>query len=365
MAKADSKKKATSKKGANKKDPPKQRVRVPAGSRPLGPQRRPLGVGDSVRRRPPIVPGSGMRASLEPLGPQIKRLLGQSARALRTAGLRSPAIAAGIYLGETIGEPVAKLLSGQYTRGSTGEGLATLENILNLNEEIVELTAIVQDENARGFERSAAQRNLEMILPAYERMVADFQAMDSDDLDEPTVSTDPEPDDPQPDPQPAPQPAPQPDPQPDPQLDPPPDPRSDPRPAPQPAPQEPNVTRPSISDVDDPIRDILERLKAERAARELADIGEGEFADINRQTEMMMMEAAPQEDIGDTLVRQQDYAGEFAPSIEDLEQAKREPLGETAGRLAIQGFMQRNFGFRPEVTFDVEEQEPGGSGSMF
>tara|TARA_A100001515_G_C4562878_1_gene207171 strand:- start:49 stop:1230 length:1182 start_codon:yes stop_codon:yes gene_type:complete len=106
--------------------------------------------------------------------------------------------------------------------------------------------------------------------------------------------------------------------------------------------------------------------KAERAAKkELGDIGEGQFADINQQTEMMMMEAAPQEDIGDTLVRQQDYAGEFAPSIEDLEQAKREPLGETAGRLAIQGFMQRNFGFRPEVTFDVEEQEPGGTGSMF
>ena len=106
--------------------------------------------------------------------------------------------------------------------------------------------------------------------------------------------------------------------------------------------------------------------KAERAAKkELGDIGEGQFADINQQTEMMMMEAAPQEDIGDTLVRQQDYAGEFAPSIEDLEQAKREPLGETAGRLAIQGFMQRNFGFRPEVTFDVEEQEPGGTGSLF
>ena len=365
MAKADSKKKATSKKGANKKDPPKQRVRVRRLGPPLTPAERFLGTGDSVRRGPPSVPGGGSRPSLEPSGPRALRALAQSARALRTAGLRSPAIAAGIYLGETIGEPVAKLLSGQYTRGSTGEGLATLENILNLNEEIVELTAIVQDENARGFERSAAQRNLEMILPAYERMVADFQAMDSDDLDEPTVSTDPEPDDPQPDPQPAPQPAPQPDPQPDPQLDPPPDPRSDPRPAPQPAPQEPNVTRPSISDVDDPIRDILERLKAERAARELADIGEGKFADINQQTEMMMMEAAPQEDIGDTLVRQQDYAGEFAPSIEDLEQAKREPLGETAGRLAIQGFMQRNFGFRPEVTFDVEEQEPGGSGSMF
>ena len=318
------------KKGTNKKDPPKKRVRVPAGSRRLGPPLTPaerfLGTGDSVRRGPPSVPGGGSRPSLEPSGPRALRALAQSARALRTAGLRSPAIAAGIYLGETIGEPVAKLLSGQYTRGSTGEGLATLENILNLNEEIVELTAIVQDENARGFERSAAQRNLEMILPAYERMVADFQAMDSDDLDEPTVSTDP---------------------------------------GPQPAPQEPNVTRPSISDVDDPIRDILERLKAERAARELADIGEGKFADINQQTEMMMMEAAPQEDIGDTLVRQQDYAGEFAPSIEDLEQAKREPLGETAGRLAIQGFMQRNFGFRPEVTFDVEEQEPGGSGSLF
>ena len=49
----------------------------------------------------------------------------------------------------------------------------------------------------------------------------------------------------------------------------------------------------------------------------------------------------------------------------DREIAAREPLGESAGRLAIQDFMERNFGFRPTVTFDVEEQEPGGSGSMF
>jgi hypothetical protein len=49
----------------------------------------------------------------------------------------------------------------------------------------------------------------------------------------------------------------------------------------------------------------------------------------------------------------------------DEEIAAREPLGESAGRLAIQDFMERNFGFRPTVTFDVEEQEPGGSGSMF
>jgi hypothetical protein len=43
----------------------------------------------------------------------------------------------------------------------------------------------------------------------------------------------------------------------------------------------------------------------------------------------------------------------------DEEIAAREPLGESAGRLAIQNFMERNFGFRPTVTFDVEEQEPG------
>ena len=49
----------------------------------------------------------------------------------------------------------------------------------------------------------------------------------------------------------------------------------------------------------------------------------------------------------------------------DEEIAAREPLGESAGRLAIQNFMERNFGFRPTVTFDVEEQEPGGSGSLF
>tara|TARA_A100001515_G_C4517985_1_gene192416 strand:- start:49 stop:762 length:714 start_codon:yes stop_codon:yes gene_type:complete len=137
-------------------------------------------------------------------------------------------------------------------------------------------------------------------------------------------------------------------------------------PKPKPTPPEPSPKSPQPSSTTDPIGDILERLKAERAAKkDLGDIGEGQFADINRQTEMMMMEAPPQEDIGDTLVQQQEYAGEFAPSVEDVEKAKREPLGETAGRLAIQGFMQRNFGFRPEVTFDVEEQEPGGSGSMF
>jgi len=132
-----------------------------------------------------------------------------------------------------------------------------------------------------------------------------------------------------------------------------------------PTPAKSSQKPPQPSSTTDPIGDILERLKAERAARkDLGDIGEGQFANIDRQTEMMM-EAPPQEDIGDLLVEQQEYAGEFAPSVEDVEQAKREPLGETAGRLAIQGFMQRNFGFRPEVTFDVEEQEPGGSGSMF
>ena len=51
--------------------------------------------------------------------------------------------------------------------------------------------------------------------------------------------------------------------------------------------------------------------------------------------------------------------------MRDEEIAAREPLGESAGRLAIQNFMERNFGFTPTVTFDVEEQEPGGSGSMF
>ena len=57
----------------------------------------------------------------------------------------------------------------------------------------------------------------------------------------------------------------------------------------------------------------------------------------------------------------------MAQTLEDRDReiAAREPLGESAGRLAIQDFMERNFGFRPTVTFDVEEQEPGGSGSMF
>jgi hypothetical protein len=51
--------------------------------------------------------------------------------------------------------------------------------------------------------------------------------------------------------------------------------------------------------------------------------------------------------------------------MRDEEIAAREPLGESAGRLAIQNFMERNFGFTPTVTFDVEEQEPGGTGSLF
>lgn len=41
----------------------------------------------------------------------------------------------------------------------------------------------------------------------------------------------------------------------------------------------------------------------------------------------------------------------------DEEIAAREPLGESAGRLAIQDFMERNFGFRPTVTFD-DDSDP-------
>ena len=41
----------------------------------------------------------------------------------------------------------------------------------------------------------------------------------------------------------------------------------------------------------------------------------------------------------------------------DEEIAAREPLGESAGRLAIQDFMERNFGFRPTVTYD-DDSDP-------
>lgn len=41
----------------------------------------------------------------------------------------------------------------------------------------------------------------------------------------------------------------------------------------------------------------------------------------------------------------------------DEEIAAREPFGESAGRLAIQNFMERNFGFTPTVTYD-DDSDP-------
>ena len=93
----------------------------------------------------------------------------------------------------------------------------------------------------------------------------------------------------------------------------------------------------------------------------LGPTGEGQFAlertpgdelqPLEKQMQTMMGEAEP-------------GGPEDAPAMatlrsRDEEIAAREPLGESAGRLAIQNFMERNFGFRPTVTFDVEEQEPG------
>ena len=138
-------------------------------------------------------------------------------------------------------------------------------------------------------------------------------------------------------------------------------------PKPEPTPAKPSPKSPQPSPTTDPIGDILERLKAERAARKLGDIGEGQFAlertpgdelqPLEKQMQTMMGEAEP-------------GGPEDAPAMatlrsRDEEIAAREPLGESAGRLAIQNFMERNFGFRPTVTFDVEEQEPGGTGSLF
>lgn len=106
---------------------------------------------------------------------------------------------------------------------------------------------------------------------------------------------------------------------------------------------------------------ITSQQDIDKASSALGKIGEGEFelqttpADelqpLEKQMQTMMSEAEPggPEDMP------------MAQTLEDRDReiAAREPLGESAGRLAIQDFMERNFGFRPTVTFDDEEQEPG------
>ena len=76
----------------------------------------------------------------------------------------------------------------------------------------------------------------------------------------------------------------------------------------------------------------------------LEDPGQTSFPEQTTPDDPMELEAAA----GQTFRTQREM---------DEEIAAREPLGESAGRLAIQDFMERNFGFRPTVTYD-DDSDP-------
>ena len=101
--------------------------------------------------------------------------------------------------------------------------------------------------------------------------------------------------------------------------------------------------------------------RPERRSSDVDDLDESAASMENQMTSLMGAPAAQPGGVAD--VGTEPTAK--TQRMRDEEIAAREPLGESAGRLAIQNFMERNFGFTPTVTFDVEEQEPGGTGSLF